>query len=545
MFVPKSIVCLRDYTWNQFRSDLVAGVVVGLVALPLAMAFSIACGLPPERGLYTAVVAGFLISALSGSRVAIGGPTGAFIVIVAGIVSKYGYEGLAVATGMAGLILIAMGLARMGTLVRYIPYPVITGFTSGIAVVIFSTQVKDLLGLRMGPVPADFLDKWQAYGGAFPTLNPYALAIGLFTVICIFLWPRQWKVPGSIVSLTIVSFVAAWGRWPVETIGSRFGGIPQGLPHPQFILQSWAQMKMLLPAALTVAALAAIESLLCAVVADGMIGGHHKSNMELVAQGVANCLSPVFGGIPATGAIARTATNVRNGGRTPVAGMVHALVLFLILLAAGPLASHIPLAALAGVLVVVCWHMAEWHSFRFILSGPATDVAVLLTTFLLTVFVDLTMAVGVGMVMAAFLFMRNISALSEVRALMGEMEAGGPERNNVPPGVEVYSINGSFSFGAAEKMMEVEQSLFKSPQALVLDMSGVFYMDATGLKTVRDIRQRCQSRGIRLVLAGVRPQPLAVLQKARKVDKIGRENFKPTLQKAMEDLGGPLKRQPR
>ena len=536
MFVPKSIVCLRDYSWKQFRADLLAGIVVGLVALPLAMAFSIACGLPPERGLYTAVVAGFLISALSGSRVAIGGPTGAFIVIVAGIVAKYGYDGLAVATGLAGLILIAMGLLRMGTLVKYIPFPVITGFTSGIAVVIFSSQVKDLFGLSLASVPADFIEKWAAYAGAFPSLNPYALGIGLFTAACLFLWPRSWKVPGSIVALIMTSLAAGWGHWPVETIGSRFGGIPQGLPHPQFFLQSWSQMKLLLPSAFTVAALAAIESLLCAVVADGMIGGRHKSNMELVAQGVANCLSPVFGGIPATGAIARTATNVRNGGRTPVAGMVHAVVLLLILLSAGPLAAHVPLAALAGVLVVVCYHMSEWHSFKFILSGPVTDIAVLLVTFLLTVFVDLTVAVGVGMVLAAFLFMRNVASLSEVKVLAHEQDAERKQMTPTPPGVEVYSINGSFFFGAVEKLLDVEQSLFKAPRALVLDMGGVFYMDATGLKTVRDIRERCESRGTRLMLAAVQPQPLSVLQKAKKVDKIGKDNFKPTLEKALEAL---------
>jgi len=536
MFIPKSIICLKDYTWKRFRSDASAGVVVGLVALPLAMAFSIACGLPPERGLYTAVVAGFLISALSGSRVTIGGPTGAFIVVVAGIVAKHGYEGLAVATGLAGLILIAMGLVRMGTLVKYIPYPVIIGFTSGIAVVILSTQVKDFLGLKMGPVPADFIGKWGAYWEALPTFGPQALGIGLFTAVCILFWPRGWKVPGSIVALGLVSLAATWWNWPVETIGTRFGSIPQGLPHPHFVLPSWDETKLLLPSAFTVAALAAVESLLCAVVADGMINGRHKSNMELVAQGVANCVSPVFGGIPATGAIARTATNVKNGGRTPMAGMIHALVLFLILWTAGPLAAHIPLAALAGVLVVVCYHMSEWRSFKFILTGPVADIAVLLTTFFLTVFVDLTMAVGVGMVLAAFLFIRNVSAVSEVKALTRKGEGKGEGRTALPPGVEVYSISGSFFFGAAEKLMAMEQALFKAPKALVLDMAGVFYMDATGLKTIRDIRERCESRGTRLMLAAVQPQPLAVLRKAKKIEKIGRENFKPTLGKALEEL---------
>ncbi len=536
MFVPKSIICLQDYSWKQFQGDLVAGLVVGLVALPLAMAFSIACNLPPERGLYTAVVAGFLISALSGSRVAIGGPTGAFIVIVAGIVAKVGYEGLAVATGMAGLILIAMGLARMGSLVKFIPFPVITGFTSGIAVVIFSTQIKDFFGLKMSAVPAEFVPKWAAYFRALPTLNPYALGIGFFTAGCIFLWPRQWKVPGSIVALILASAAVSWGQWPVETIHSRFGGIPQGSPIFHFVMPSWATMKELLPSAFTVAALAAVESLLCAVVADGMIGGNHKSNMELVAQGVANCVSPMFGGIPATGAIARTATNIRNGGRTPVAGMIHALVLLLILLMAGPLAAKIPLAALAGVLVVVCYHMSEWHSFKFILSGTRSDILVLLVTFSLTVFVDLTVAVGVGLGLATLLFMRKMAELSEVRALGHHQEKERLPPPEIPPGVEVYSINGSFFFGAAGKLLEVDRAIFKAPKVLILDMSAVFHMDTTGLKILRDIRQQCQKRGTRLLLAGIHSQPLALLQKAKKVDKIGKENFKPSLVRALKEL---------
>ena len=536
MFIPKSIVCLRDYSWKTFHSDLVAGLVVGLVALPLAMAFSIACNLPPERGLYTAVVAGFLISALSGSRVAIGGPTGAFIVIVAGIVAKYGYEGLAVATVMAGLILIVMGLARMGTLVKFVPYPVITGFTSGIAVVIFSTQVKDFFGLKMAAVPAEFIPKWGGYLEALPTLNPYALGIGLFTAGCIFLWPRKWKVPGPIVALVLATTAVTWGQWPVETISSRFGGIPNGLPAFHFSLPSLLQMRELLPSAFTIAALAAVESLLCAVVADGMIGGNHKSDMELVAQGVANCVSPMFGGIPATGAIARTATNVHSGGRTPMAGMIHALVLLLILLTAGPLASRVPLAALAGVLVVVCYHMSEWHSFKFILSGTRSDVLVLLVTFFLTVFVDLTVAVGTGLAVASFLFMRKMAELSDVKALVREGENGKLAELRIPPDVEVYSINGSFFFGAAGKLMEVDRAIFQAPKVLILDMSAVFHMDTTGLKTIRDIREQCQKRGTRLILAGVHSQPLAVLHKAKKVDKIGRENFKPSLARALKDL---------
>jgi sulfate permease, SulP family len=536
MFVPKSIVCLRDYSWKKFQGDAVAGVVVGLVALPLAMAFSIACGLPPEKGLYTAVVGGFLISALSGSRVSIGGPTGAFIVIVAGIVAKFGYEGLAIATGMAGLILIAMGLARMGTLVKFIPYPVITGFTSGIAVVIFSTQVKDFLGLKMQTVPAEFIPKWGAYLDALSTFNPYAIGIGVFTAACIFLWPRAWKVPGSIVALVIVTVAAGWFQWPVDTISSRFGGIPQGLPDFHFLWPTAFQFKELLPAAFTIAALAAVESLLCAVVADGMIGGNHKPNMELVAQGVANCLTPMFGGIPATGAIARTATNVRNGGRTPAAGMIHALVLLIILQTAGPLAAKVPLAALAGILVVVCYHMSEWHSFKFILSGTRSDILVLLATFFLTVIVDLTVAVGSGFMLASFLYMRKMAELSDVKSLSLEKESRKLTDLKIPPDVEVFTINGSFFFGAAGKLLDVDRALFKAPKVLILDMNEVFHMDTTGLKTIRDIRQQCQKRGTRLVLAGVHSQPLALLQKAKKVDKIGKENFKPSLAKALKEL---------
>lgn len=536
MFVPKSIVCLRDYSWKQLQADSVAGLVVGLVALPLAMAFSIACGLGPERGLYTAVVAGFLISALGGSRVSIGGPTGAFVVIVAGIVAKFGYDGLAVATGLAGLILIVMGLTRMGTLVKYIPYPVTTGFTSGIAVIIFSGQVKDYLGLSMKAVPSDFLEKWGAYFQNLSTWNPYALGIGLFTMVVIGAWPKNWKVPGTIVALILVSFAATWGNWPVETIGTRFGGIPRLLPHPQFFLQSWPQIKLLLPSALTIAMLASIESLLCAVVADGMIGGRHKSNMELVAQGVANCFSPIFGGIPATGAIARTAVNVKNGGRTPVAGMVHALVLFIILIVAGPLAAHIPLAALSGVLVVVAYHMSEWRSFRSIFAGPRSDIAVLMTTFLLTVLVDLTMAVGVGLVLASFLFMRKMADLTQVRTLTHERDGGLLNGLTVPKDVEVYAINGSFFFGAANKVMEVERSFFKKPRALVLEMKGVLHLDSSGIRVLEQIYHQCQNRGTRLVLVGIHAQPMMAMQMANKYEEFGEDNFKGDLAEAFKEF---------
>ena len=541
MFVPKLIVCLREgYSWKQFRSDLGAGVVVGLVALPLAMAFAIASGLPPERGLYTAVVAGFLISALGGSRVQIGGPTGAFVVIVAGIVAAHGYQGLVVATLMASVILIVMGLSRLGTLVKFIPHPVTTGFTSGIAVVIFSSQIKDIFGLRMSQVPADFIQKWHAYGLASSSINPYAVMITVVTVLCIVLWPKAWRrLPSPIIAMVAVSGLAAYFRWPVETIGSRFGGIPHGLPSPSLPHFSWTEMKVLFPSAITIALLGAIESLLSAVVADGMIGGKHKSNAELVAQGVANLISPLFGGMPATGAIARTATNVNNGGRTPVAGITHALVLLLILLSAGPLAARIPLAVLSGILVMVCYHMAEWRSFRFHMTGPASDRWVLVVTFLLTVFVDLTVAVEVGMVLAAFLFMKNMADLTQVRAVRQEIADGNGEHlreSAVPSDVAIFAIHGAFFFAAVHKLIEVERVIAQAPRALVIDMTDVVHMDSSGLHVLNRIRTDCASRGIRLLLAGIHAQPLFALEQADQMEIFGPQNIKESLQAALKTL---------
>ena len=548
MYIPKSVVCLKDYSWKQFRSDLGAGVVVGLVALPLAMAFAIASGVGPERGLYTAIVAGFIVSALGGSRVQIGGPTGAFVVIVAGIVAKFGYPGLVVATAIAGLLLIAMGLLQLGTAIKFIPYPVIMGFTSGIAVIIFSSQVKDLLGLRMSAVPADFIAKWHAYITAFPTANPWAAALSLFTVLCIAFWPKAWhRVPGPIAALVIASAAAGFLHLPVETIQTRFGGIPHGLPRPALPPVSWSMAKTLMPSAVTVAILAAVESLLSAVVADGMIGGRHKSNMELVAQGAANLLSPLFGGIPATGAIARTATNVKNGGRTPVAGMVHALVLLVILLAAGDLAARVPLACLAGVLAVVCYHMSEWRSFRSMFWAPRSDIAVLLATFLLTVFVDLTVAVEIGMVLAVFLFLRKIASLTQVRVLTRDLaEPGNGDGNalrayrglRIPRDVEIYTIHGSFSFGAANRILELDRIAARPPKVLVLDMQGVLYMDATGLHVLDELHAQCAKAGIRLVIAGIHTQPLMVLKKAEKLPVFGEENLKKDLEEFLKELEG-------
>ena len=425
---------------------------------------------------------------------------------------------------------------RLGTLIQYIPYPVTTGFTTGIAMVIFSTQIKDFFGLSLPVVPSDFMEKWGAYVQNLPTFSIYALGIGLFTILLISFWPRQWIIPGPIIALVLTSVAAAMGHWPVETIGTRFGIIPQGLPQPHMVFSSWDQIKLLLPSALTIAMLAAIESLLCAVVADGMIGGKHKPNMELVAQGIANCVSPLFGGMPATGAIARTAVNVKNGGRTPIAGMIHALVLFIILLTAGPLASHIPLAALAGILIVVAYHMSEWRSVQFIFTGTRSDVVVLLTTFLLTVLVDLTVAVSVGMVLAAFLFMRQMADLTQVRNLTHENDKELLDGLKIPNDVEIYAINGSFFFGAANKIMEIEGSFFKKPNYLILEMSGVLHLDTSGLRVLEHIHHQCADRKIRLILSGIHAQPLMVLQKAGKYEEFGADNFKSNLKESLDNL---------
>ena len=441
MFVPKLYSTLQGYTRAQFGRDLAAGVIVGVVAIPLAIAFAIASGVAPGRGLWTAIVAGFLISALGGSRVQIGGPTGAFVVIVYGIVQKYGVDGLTVATLMAGVLLVIMGFAKLGSAIKFIPHPVITGFTSGIAVIIFSSQVKDLLGLRMGPVPADFVSKWSAFATNASSVTPAAIVLAAFSLVILVAWPRiSQRIPAPFVALVVATVVARAAHLPVETIGSHFGPINPSIPHPQLPHLTLSEVTGLVAPAFTIAMLAAIESLLSAVVADGMIGGRHRSNMELVAQGVANIASPLFGGIPATGAIARTATNVKNGGRTPIAGMTHAVTLLLVTLFFGQYAAQIPLAVLAAILVVVAYHMSEWRTFRAELRMPKSDVAVLLTTFGLTVLVDLTVAIAVGMVLAAFLFIRRMASVTNVSIVSGgieddlSLEPAEAWRRAIPPG---------------------------------------------------------------------------------------------------------------
>jgi SulP family sulfate permease len=530
LFVPKSIVCLREgYTRETVMRDVIAGVVVGIVALPLALAFAIASGVPPERGLYTAIVAGFLISLLGGSRVQIGGPTGAFVVIVYGIVQKFGYGGLAACTVLAGAILIVMGLARMGALIKFIPYPVITGFTSGIAVIIFSSQIKDLLGLKMGAVPAEFMDKWVAYAERFGTISLPALLVSGGTLAVLLIWPRFVRlIPAPFVAMLLATAAVQLFHLPVDTIGSRFGGVPSTLPAPHLPAIPWSNLRELISPAVTIALLAAIESLLSAVVADGMAGTRHKSNIELVAQGVANIASPIFGGIPATGAIARTATNIKTGARTPLAGMTHAVTLLLILVFLGKWAALVPLASLAAILVVVSYHMSEWRSFASLLRAPRSDLVVLLLTFLLTVFVDLTVAVQVGIVAAALLFMRRMAEVTEIA------DASEEERIALPPGVEMYEVNGPFFFGVATKLRDLAGNIAKSPRVLILRMRAVPAIDATGLHALEQLAARCRRSGTALILAEIRPQPLRALVRARKLEAIGgRANLAKSLDVAL------------
>lgn len=552
-FVPKIVTTLRGYDRQQLLSDLTAGTIVGIVALPLAIAFAIASGVTPERGLYTAIVAGFVISALGGSRVQIGGPTGAFVVIVYGIVQEYGLPGLSAATLMAGVILVAMGFARLGAIIKFIPQPLITGFTSGIAVIIATGQVKDFLGMRMGAVPADFVEKVAAYLEHGASVTPPAIGVALTALAIIVFWPRvNRRIPSPFVALVVTTIGVQVLQLPVETIGSRFGELSASLPRPVVPALSFADLQRLVSPAFTIALLGAIESLLSAVVADGMIGGRHRSNMELVAQGVANIASPIFGGIPATGAIARTATNVKNGGRTPVAGITHAVVLLLITLFFGKLAARIPMATLAAILVVVAYHMSEWRTFVDELKGPRADVAVLLVSFFLTVLVDLTVAIEVGMVLAAFLFMHRMSEVTNVTAVTRELrreadaESGGEAlaaterderaatRGAIPPGVDVYEINGAFFFGAAETFKDTVGQVARRPQVLIIRMRNVSMLDATGLRALRDVVRRSRGEGTLVLLAEIHAQPLAVVERSPIREELGAGDIHLTLEDALD-----------
>jgi SulP family sulfate permease len=537
--MPRSIECLRGYSGEKLGHDVVAGLTVGLVALPLAMAFAIASGVTPQAGLYTAVVAGFLISALGGSRVQIGGPTGAFVVIVAGIVMKFGLGGLALVGIMAGVLLLIMGLTGLGTAVKYIPRPVTIGFTNGIALLIASTQVKDFLGLKTPSVPSEFLPRMKLLTHHVSTASWPTIALGALSLAIILLWPRVTKrLPGSIVALFVATAATAMFHLPVDTIGTKFGGIPQGLPR--FVLPHFnaANIVPLLPSAFTVAMLAAVESLLSAVVADGMSGDRHNSNAELVAQGVANIVSPLFGGIPATGAIARTATNIRSGARTPIAGMVHALTLLTILLVAAPLAKFVPLTTLAAVLFVVSYNMSEWREIATILRLSKTDITVWIATFSLTVLADLTVAVGVGMALAALLYIYRIAETTTVAPVTREYLEDGQahilQDKDIPSNVTILRIHGPFLFGTTEKLAEAARDLSQWGDIVILRLRNMTALDATGVHALEQFSDQLRKAGKTLLLCGAREQPARLLGRSDFLRHIGAENLLPNVQVALD-----------
>jgi SulP family sulfate permease len=532
--LPKSVLALRNYSVKKFTADLVAGLTVGLVALPLAMAFAISSGVPPQDGIYGAIVAGFIISALGGSMTQIGGPTGAFVVVVSGIVQQYGIQGLFTCTLMAGVMLVAMGVTGLGTAVKFIPRPVVVGFTNGIAVLIASTQLKDFFGLEIESVSGEFVGRIEQVVQHFGSLSPTttALAAGALAVLIVF---ARWikRVPGAIVVLFLGTALAWLGHLPVETIESRFGGIPQGLP-PFHIPPIRADLMMtLLPAAITIAMLGAIESLLSAVVADRMTGDKHQPNTELFAQGVANIVSPLFSGLPATGAIARTATNIRSGGKTPVAGMIHAVVLLIILMVAAPMAKHIPLAVLASILFMVAYNMGEWSEIPEILKLSKADVAVWLITFLLTVFADLTVAVQAGMILAALLYIRRVTSTSTVAEVTPEyIEEGfahSLQTNPIPEGVKVFRIHGPFLFGATEKLSVIDEQMDTLPKVIMLRLRNMTAIDATGLHALEGLADRLRASGRHLVLCAPRSQPAKLMEKSEFHQHIGEENMQPSL----------------
>lgn len=535
-FEPKIITILREkYTLQHFLNDLLAGLIVGVVALPLSIAFAIASGVKPEQGLITAFIGGFFISLLSGSRVQIGGPTGAFIIIVLNIVQQYGYEGLALATIMAGILLVLMGFMRLGDVIKYIPYPVTVGFTSGIAVVIFTTQIKDFFGMVIDKVPANFFDKMVVYFNSISSMNIYSLLLGILTVVIILAWPRVTKrIPGTIIAIIVTTILVQWLNIPVETIASRFGEVPHSFPLPRLPYFNLALIIKLMSPALTIAILAGIESLLSAVVADGMLGTRHRSNMELVGQGVANIISPIFSGIPVTGAIARTATNIKNGGRTPIAGIIHSLVILILFLFCAKWAGFIPMATLSGILIVVAYNMSEIKHFKRLLKGWRGDAIVLLLTFGLTVFIDLSVAIEVGVVMAAFLFMHRMTQIANVTLVDTDEDSDSlSDYEGVPRGVEIFEINGPFFFGAVNKFRDAVASFEKLPKVIILRMSAVPLIDVTALSALERFIDSAKADGTQIVFAGVNKHVFRIFEKAGIVKKVGMENILADVQLAI------------
>ena len=548
-FKPKLFSTLKNYSKENFMADLMAGIIVGIVALPLAIAFGIASGVSPEKGIITAIVAGFIISFLGGSKVQIGGPTGAFIVIIYGIIQDYGISGLTVATLMAGVLLILLGVFKLGAVIKFIPYPIIVGFTSGIALTIFTTQIADIFGLQFGDekVPGDFIGKWLLYFKHFDTVNWWNAIVSFASVFIIAITPKfSKKVPGSLVAIVLVTIVVYLmktfgGITCIDTIGDRFT-IQSQLPDAVVPDLNWEAIKNLFPVAITIAVLGAIESLLSAAVADGVIGDRHDSNTELIAQGVANVVTPIFGGIPATGAIARTMTNINNGGKTPIAGIIHAVVLLLILLLLMPLAQYIPMACLAGVLVIVSYNMSGWRTFKGLMKSPKSDVSVLLITFFLTVIFDLTIAIEWGLVLACVLFMRRVMETTEISVIKDEIDPNKEsdlevheEHLIIPDGVEVYEINGPYFFGIATKFEEMMANMGDRPKVRIVRMRKVPFIDSTGVHNLTNLCEMCHKDNIQVVLSGVNEKVHHVLEKTGFFyDLIGKENICPNINVALE-----------
>lgn len=546
-FQPKLFSTLKNYSRANLMTDIMAGIIVGIVALPLAIAFGIASGVTPEKGIITAIVAGFIISFLGGSKVQIGGPTGAFIVIIYGIIQQYGLEGLMIATLMAGVLLILLGVFKLGTVIKFIPYPIIVGFTSGIAVTIFTTQIADIFGLNFGSdkVPGDFIGKWMVYFKHFDTVNWWNTLISIISILIIAITPRfSKKIPGSLIAIVLVTVVVYYlkmhlGITCIDTIGDRFA-IEAKLPEMVVPVIGWEEIRNLFPVAITIAVLGAIESLLSAAVADGVIGDRHDSNTELIAQGIANVVSPIFGGIPATGAIARTMTNINNGGRSPIAGIIHAVVLLLIFLILMPLAQYIPMACLAGVLVIVSYNMSGWRTFKALLKNPKSDVAVLLITFFLTVIFDLTVAIEIGLVIACVLFMKRVMETTEISVIKDEIDPNKEsdlevheERLTIPKGVEVYEINGPYFFGIATKFEETMAQLGDRPKIRIIRMRKVPFIDSTGIHNLTNLCQMSQKENIHIILSGVNEKVHNVLEKSGFYELLGKENICSNINEAL------------
>ena len=547
-FKPRLFSTLKNYSKETFMSDLMAGIIVGIVALPLAIAFGIASGVSPEKGIITAIIAGFIISLLGGSKVQIGGPTGAFIVIIYGIIQQYGEAGLIVATLMAGILLILLGVFKLGAIIKFIPYPIIVGFTSGIAVTIFTTQIADIFGLNFGgeKVPGDFIGKWMIYFRHFDTVNWWNAVVSILSIIIIAITPRfSKKIPGSLIAIIVVTIgvyvlKTYAGIDSIDTIGDRFT-IKSELPEAAIPTLNWEAIKDLFPVAITIAVLGAIESLLSATVADGVTGDKHDSNTELIAQGTANLITPLFGGIPATGAIARTMTNINNGGKTPVAGIIHAIVLLLILLFLMPLAQYIPMACLAGVLVIVSYNMSEWRTFKALLKNPKSDVTVLLITFFLTIIFDLTIAIEVGLVIACILFMRRVMETTEISVIKDEIDPNDEldiavceEHLIIPAGVEVYEINGPYFFGIATKFEETMAQLGDSPKVRIIRMRKVPFIDSTGIHNLTSLCKMSQKEKITIVLSGVNEKVHKTLEKSGFYELLGKQNICPNINVALD-----------